>query len=52
LNQGVGIVFQNRCPPVEIPRFRIGQQPKLRELFLVKVWFWSFCLFRFGFGQT
>ena len=41
-----------RCLLVEIPRFRIGQQPKLREIIFVKLVFWSFCLFRFGFGQT
>jgi hypothetical protein len=29
----------------EIPRFRYGQQPKLREMILVKFWFWSFWFF-------
>ena len=36
----------------KFPRFRDGQQPKLREMILVKFWFWSFGLFRFGFGQA
>ena len=42
MNQGAGIVFQKRCLLVEIPGFREGQQPKLREMILVIVWFWSF----------
>ena len=31
-----------RCLSFEIPRFRYGQQPKLREMILVKCVFWSF----------
>jgi hypothetical protein len=42
LNQGVDIIFQKRRPLAEIPSFRDGQQPKLREMILVKFWFWSF----------
>jgi hypothetical protein len=38
LNQGVDIIFQKRGPLVEICPFRDGQQPKLREMILVK-WF-------------
>ncbi|MGA2853814.1 MAG: hypothetical protein ABSE90_06770 [Verrucomicrobiota bacterium] len=36
MNQGAGIVFQKRCLLVEIPGFREGQQPKLREMIFVK----------------
>ena len=31
-----------RCLPAKFPRFRIGQQPKLREMVLLNVCFWSF----------
>ena len=34
-----------RCLSFEIPRFRYRQQPKLREMILVKFWFWSFWFF-------
>jgi len=29
----------------QAPKKYEGQQPKLREMILVKVWFWSFCFF-------
>jgi hypothetical protein len=34
-----------RCLSFEIPRFRYRQQPKLREMILVKLVFWSFWFF-------
>jgi len=37
----VGAGFK-RGPLFEISRFRLGQQPRLRELSLVKLVFWSF----------
>jgi hypothetical protein len=45
LNQGVDIIFQKHRPLTEISTFRDGQQPKLREMILVKFWFWSFWFF-------
>jgi hypothetical protein len=42
----VDIIFQKRRRLTEISAFRDGQQPKLREMILVKVWFWSFLFFR------